>query len=122
MIAELKIYGNPSSLEPTKTYTLYRLTPHTWNTVQDFLYKRFSQKEMEDNSQEVVDKKYTGFSNEEMQKEAERLLKIFFPEITYEEVEMLDYGDGSGNNGQFYEFVSAIYMYGNSESNRSLKN
>ena len=34
MIAELKIYGNPSSLEPTKTYTVYRLTPHTMSVVQ----------------------------------------------------------------------------------------
>ena len=51
-----------------------------------------------------------------------RLLKIFFPEITDDEIMMLDYGDGSGNNGQFYEFVNAINDYANAESQRALKN
>lgn len=122
MIAELKVYGNPSSKEPTKTYTVYRITPHTWGLVQDFIQKRFNKEELLDSGKEVVEKKYTKYSEEEVQQEMVRLLKIFFPEITDEEIWMLDYGDGSGTNGQFYEFVNAIVHYGNSESNRSLKN
>lgn len=121
MIAELKVYGNPSSLEPTKTYTVYRITPHTMGAVQDFLFKRFSKEELQQGD-EVVDKKYATYSNEEVQQDMVRLLRIFFPEITGEEIQMLDYGDGTGENGQFYEFVNAINDYANSESSRSLKN
>lgn len=122
MIAELKVYGDPSSLEPTKTYPVYRITPHTWGLVQDFIHKKFSKEELLDNRQEVVDRKYAEYSEEEINQEMVRLLKIFFPKITEEEIQMLDYGDGSGTSGQFYEFVNAIVNYGNSESNRSLKN
>ena len=122
MIAELKVYGDPSSLEPTKTYTVYRITPHTWGAVQDFIHKRFNKEELLDSRKEVVEKRYNKFSEEEIQQEMVRLLKIFFPEITEKEIWMLDYGDGSGTNGQFYEFVNAIVNYGNSESDRSLKN
>ena len=46
----------------------------------------------------------------------------FYPEITEDDIWMLDYGDGSGNNGQFYEFVNAINDYANAESQRALKN
>lgn len=122
MIAELKVYGNPSSLEPTKTYTVYRITPHTQGLVQDFIFKRFSEEEISNNNKEIVDKKYAKYSNEEMVEEGARLLRIFFPEITEEEIWMLDYGDGTGKNGQFYEFINAISEYANKESNRSLKN
>ena len=122
MIAELKVYGDPSSLEPTKTYTVYRITPHTWGAVQDFIHKRFNKEELLDSRKEVVEKRYNKFSEEEIQQEMVRLLKIFFPEITEKEIWMLDYGDGSGTNGQFYEFCNQLIAYGNSESSRSLKN
>lgn len=122
MIAELKVYGNPSSKEPTKVYPLYRMTPHTWGALQDYMLKRFSGEELANNSQEVVNKKYAQYSQEEIGKEATRLLKIFFPEITDEEIWMLDYGDGTGENGQLYEFLNALNDYATAESNRSLKN
>ena len=122
MIAELKVYGNPSSKEPTKTYTVYRMTPHTWATVQDFMVKRFSAEELLDDSQEIVEKKYATYSEEEIAEDATRLLKIFFPEITDEELWMLDYGDGTGENGQVYEFINALNNYATAESRRSLKN
>ena len=120
MIAELKVYGDPSSPEPTKTYTVYRLTPHTMGAVQDFLFKKFNKEELADNK--AVEKKYASATNEEVMEDMVRLLQIFFPAITDEEVEKLDFGDHSGNNGQFYEFVNAINAYANNESNRSLKN
>ncbi len=120
MIAELKVYGDPSSLEPTKTYPVYRLTPHTMGLVQDFLFKKFNKEELADNK--AVEKKYASVSEEEVQEDMVRLLQIFFPKITIEEINMLDYGDGTGNNGQFYEFVNAINEYANAESNRALKN
>lgn len=120
MIAELKVYGNPSSLEPTKTYTVYRLTPYTMGLVQDFLFKKFDKKELTEPG--AVKKKYEGASDKEMQEDLVRLLRIFFPDITEEEIWMLDYGDGTGNDGQFYEFVNAINNYANNESNHSLKN
>lgn len=120
MIAELNVYGNPSSLEPTKTYTVYRLTPYTMGLVQDFLFKKFDREELKDDK--AIEKKYENATNEEAQEDMVRLLKIFFPEITYDEIAMLDYGDGTGNNGQFYEFINAINDYANSESSRALKN
>ncbi len=120
MIAELKIYGNPSSLEPTKTYTVYRLTPHTMSVVQDFLVKKFNTKELQNS--DTMKKKIATYTEEEAMQDMTRLLKIFFPEITDEEIMMLDFGDGSGNNGQFYEFVNAINDYANAESQRALKN
>lgn len=122
MIAELKVYGDPSSLEPTKTYTVYRITPHTMATLQDFLFKRFNENEIKSSGAEVVEAKYKHYSEEEIQEDMVRLLRIFFPEITQEEISMLDYGDGTGKNGQFYEFVNAINDYANAESNRALKN
>ena len=122
MIAELKVYGNPSSLEPTKTYPLYRMTPHTWGALQDYMFKKFNKEELLDNSQDVVKKKFATYSEEEMAQEAARLLKIFFPEITDEEIWMLDYGDGTGENGQLYEFLNDLNAYATAESNRSLKN
>lgn len=122
MIAELKVYGNPSSKEPTKVYPLYRMTPHTWATVEDFMFKRFSKEEMLDNRQEVVNKKYANYSKEEIGDEATRLLKIFFPEITNEELWMLDYGDGTGENGQVFEFLNAVIAHASAEQKRSLKN
>lgn len=125
MIAELKIYGDPSSLEPTKTYPVYRLTPYTMGLFQDFLFKRFDKKELVKGNtdfKEVANEKYAEFSNEEMGEEITRLLRILFPKITTEEIWQIDFGDGSGNNGQFYEFVNAINEYANAESNRALKN
>ena len=122
MIAELKVYGNPSSKEPTKTYTIYRMTPHTWGALQDFIFKRFNKEELLDSSIEVVNKKYAKYSEKEIAEDATRLLKIFFPEITDEEIWMLDYGDGTGENGQLYEFLNALNEYATAESKRSLKN
>lgn len=122
MIAKLEVYGDPSSEKPTKIYPLYRMTPHTWATVQDYMFKRFSKEEMLDNSQDVVNKKYANYSKEELGDEATRLLRIFFPKITNEELWMLDYGDGTGENGQVFEFLNAVIMYASAEQKRSLKN
>ncbi len=125
MIAELKVYENPSSLEPSKTYTVYRMTPHTWGAVQDFIFKRFSKEELQKDDadfEEIASQKYKTYSDEEIQQEMVRFLRILFPEITDEEIWMLDYGDGSGTSGQFYEFCNQLIAYGNSESSRSLKN
>lgn len=113
MIAQLNIYGNPSSQEPTKVYTVYRLTPYTMGLVQDFITKKFGG--------EIPDAKMYK-SEDEAASDMERFLQILFPQITKEEVYMLDFGDGTGNNGQFYEFIRAIADYGNSESNRASKN
>lgn len=113
MIAELKIYGDSSSLEPTKVYTVYRLTPYTLGAVQDFITKKFGG--------EIPDAKM--YKNEdEAACDMERFLKILFPKITKDEIYMLDFGDGTGNNGQFYEFIQAIADYGNAESGRAAKN
>lgn len=113
MIAELKVYGSCSSLEPTKVYTVYRMTPHTMGLVQDFIVKKFGG--------EIPDaKKYA--TEDEAASDMERFLQILFPTITKEEIYMLDFGDGTGNNGQFYEFVKAIADYGNAESSRASKN
>lgn len=125
MIAELKIYGNPSSEKETKSYKVYRLTPHTVGAIQDFLFNRFDKEELQKAGKEfnaITDEKYANHSTKEMEEEMVRLLRILFPEITIEEINMLDYGDGSGENGQFYEFIYAIHDYANKESNRSLKN
>lgn len=125
MIAELKVYGNPSSLEPTKTYTVYRLTPYTVGLIQDFMFKKFDIKELVKNDEdfkEVAHEKISSLSEKEQGEEITRFLRILFPEITEEEIWMLDYGDGTGNDGQFFEFVNIINNYANNESNRSLKN
>ena len=123
MIAELKVYGNPSSPEPSKVYTLYRLTPYTKGLIQDYLYKKFKQEELEAMTEEEIAKKLKDIvPEEEMMAEATRFLKILFPEITEEELLMLDYGDGTGNNGQFYEFVNAINKFGEAEDRRAIKN
>lgn len=122
MIAELKVYGDPSSKEPTKVYPLYRMTPYTWGLVEDFMFKRFTKEEMLDTSQEVVNKKYASYSKEEIGDEATRLLRIFFPQITNEELWQLDYGDGTGENGQVFEFLNRVIAYASAESKRSLKN
>lgn len=122
MIAELKVYGDPSSKEPTKVYPLYRMTPHTWSSVEDFMFKRFTKEEMMDTSQEIVNKKYASYSKEEIGDEATRLLRIFFPQITNEELWQLDYGDGTGENGQVFEFLNRVIAYASAESKRSLKN
>ena len=123
MIAELNVYGNPSSLEPTKVYTVYRLTPYTKGLVQDFLTKRFKPEELnadDDKLKDIVKEKYE--DEEEMWKDIYRLLQIFFPEITEQEMSMLDFGDGSGNNGQFFEFVNTLSAYGDAEDLRAAKN
>lgn len=113
MIAQLNIYGNPSSLEPTKVYTVYRLTPHTLGAVQDFISKKFGG--------DIPDAKMYK-SEDEAAYDMERFLQLLFPTITKEEIYMLDFGDGTGNNGQFYEFIQAIADYGNAESGRAAKN
>lgn len=113
MIAELKIYGDASSLEPTKTYKVYRLTPYTISAVQDFITKKFGGKTPDPNSYATED---------DAAVDMERFLQILFPQITKDEIYMLDFGDGTGENGQFYEFIREIVAYGNTESGRAAKN
>ena len=115
MIATLNIYGNCASLEPTKVYTLYRMTPYLLGALQDFIQKRFGDKT-------PTAEDYNGVEESDITNDAQRLLQIFFPEITKEELYMIDYGDGTGNNGQFFEFVKAIADYGNREAQRAVKN
>ena len=126
MIGQLNVYENPASEEPTKVYKLHRLTPYTKGLVQDFLFKKFKKEELETLDNKTVTDKlnnhYNNISEEELMKDATRFLRIFFPEITEKELYMLDYGDGSGENGQFYEFVNAVFAYGEAEDHRALKN
>lgn len=123
MIAELHVYGDPTSPNPTKVYTLYRLTPYTKGLIQDYLLQKFKREELETSSEEELSNKFQeNVSEEEINEEATRFLRIFFPQITEEELLMLDFGDGTGYNGQFYEFVNAINEFANREDKRALKN
>lgn len=70
MIAELKIYEDCSSKEPTKTYPVYQVTTKVSKRIADF--------------QDKYDK---NMSMEEATKELNYMFKSIFPTITDEELE-----------------------------------
>ena len=70
MIAELKIYEDCSSKEPTKTYPVYQLTTKVTKRIADF-----------------QDRYQKDMSMEEATKELNYLFKTIFPTITDEELE-----------------------------------
>ena len=70
MIAELKIYEDCSSKEPTKTYPVHQLTMKVSKRIADF-----------------QDSYQKNMSMEEATKELNYLLKTIFPTITDEELE-----------------------------------
>ena len=122
MIAELHIYGNPSSPDPTKVYTVYKLTPYLKGQIQDFILKKFEKEELKKLSgassetiHTAVTEKYDDVSEEEIKQDLIRLLRLFFPEITLEEIMQCDFGDETGTNGQLYEFLNKISFYANKE-------
>lgn len=129
MIAELHIYGDCSSLKPTKVYPVYRLTPYLKGQVQDFILKKFNSEELKNLSgaspetiNAEVTKKYDDVSDEEVKQDLIRLLRLFFPEITYDEILKCDFGDETGTNGQLYEFLNKIISYAKNEEQRAVKN
>ena len=129
MIAELHIYEDPSSLEPTKVYPVYWLTPYLKGQVHDFILKKFSQEEVKSLSGKspetinaAVSEKYENVSDEEIEKDLIRLLRLFFPKITFEEIMKCDFGDNSGTNGQLFEFLNKIIDYAMNEEQRAVKN
>lgn len=129
MIAELHIYENPSSPDPTKVYPVYRLTPYLKGQIQDFILKKFNQEELDNlsgKSSEIINNavndKYKSVSDEEIKQDLMRLLRLFFPEITFEEIMKCDFGDNSGTNGQLYEFLNKLIAYATNEDQRAVKN
>ena len=129
MLAKLNIYGDCSSPEPTKVYPVYRLTPYLKGQVQDFILKKFKQEELKNLSgaspetiNAAVTKKYEDVSEEEVKQDLLRLLRLFFPSITYEEILQCDFGDETGTNGQLYEFLNKISSYAAAEEQRAVKN
>ena len=129
MIAQLKIYGNCSSLEPTKVYTLYRLTPYLKGQLQEFIIKKFNSQELKslngashDKILSKVNEKYDEVSEEELKDDIVRLVRLFFPEITVDELAMCDFGDNTGANGQFYEFLNTVSDYAMAQEQRAAKN
>ena len=70
MIAELKIFEDCSSKEPTKTYPVYQLTTKVTKRIADF-----------------QDRYEKNMSMDEATKELNYLFKTIFPTITDEELE-----------------------------------
>lgn len=90
MIAELKIYEDCSSQEPTKTYPVYQLTTKVTKRIADFQVKY--EKDM---------------TMEEATRELNYLFKTIFPTITDEELECTSIQNQ-------LEFVRAIVNHFNS--------
>lgn len=103
MIAELKIYEDCSSKEPTKVYPLYQITTRVSKQMADF-------KDKYDNNF-----KPTADDYEEVMNDLDDLIRKVFPKITDEELE-----DTSLENKM--EFVWAVVNHFNGIANKTLKN
>lgn len=102
MIAELKIYEDCSSPEPTKTYPLYRVTTRVTKQMADFQKKYETMKPTADDYEEVMG-------------DLDFILKTIFPKITDEELEIASLDDKM-------DFVWAITNHFNNVSNKAIKN
>lgn len=102
MIAELKIYEDCSSEEPTNVYTMYRTTTRV-------------SKQMADLQQKYTKMQATADDYEEVIQDLDSLLKTIFPKITDEELESLSVEEKM-------DFVWAIANHFNQVANKALKN
>ena len=98
MIAELKIYEDCSSPEPTKTYPLYRVTTRVTKQLADFQVK----------SEE-------GMGTDEAMEELRFVFKTIFPKITDEELDCVSIEE-------MMDFVWAVVNHFNNVSGKNLKN
>lgn len=74
MIAQLKIYADCSSQEPTKTYDMYRTTTKVTKRMADWQLKYTNMKPTADDYEEVM-------------ADLDDLLRTVFPSITDDELE-----------------------------------
>lgn len=102
MIAELKIYEDCSSEEPTAVYTMYRTTTRV-------------SKQMADIQQKYANMQATADNYEEVMQDLDNLLKSIFPKMTDSELEALSVEEKM-------DFVWAITNHFNQVANRALKN
>lgn len=98
MIAELKIYADYTSEEPTKVYTLRRTSTKVIKRFADFRVQY--EKLAKSNELDDMDK------YDECMKELDDLFKFVFPDITDDELDNADLSDKM-------DFVSALVNHFN---------
>ena len=102
MIAELKIFEDCSSKEPTKTFPLYQITTRVSKQMADFKDKYDNFKPTSDDYEEVMN-------------DLDDLIRKVFPKITDDELDNVPLDNKM-------EFVWAVVNHFNSIANRTLKN